>query len=137
MFQTKQTDENFYMASIGRMSLRLVELQDLDKKAQKLRATKELWEGWTDIDGVLHHKGLLVVPEVIRTKFISQRHDDPLASYFCINKTRKIIGQKYYWPSLKDDVEAYIKGCDICLSSKVVNNKPYGALTALPIPTYQ
>ena len=54
-FQTKLADENLYTASIGGIRLRLAELQESDKEAQKLRATKELQEGWTDIDGVLHH----------------------------------------------------------------------------------
>ena len=119
------------------MKLRLAELQESDEEAQKLRATEELQEGWTDIDGVLHHQGLPFVPEIIRTELISRHHDDPLAGHFGIDKTRELIGRKYYWPSLRKDVEAYVKGCDVCLASKAVRHKPYGDLQALPVPTHR
>ena len=61
---------------------------------------------------MLHYQGLSFVPEVIRTELISRHHDDPLAGHFGINKTRELIGRKYYWPSLRNDVEAYVKGYD-------------------------
>ena len=119
------------------MRLRLAELQESDDEARKLRATEELQEGWTDIDGVLHHQGLPFVPEIIRTELISRHHDDPLAGHFGIDKTRELIGRKYYWPSLRKDVEAYVKGCNVCLALKAVRHKPYGDLQALPVPTHR
>ena len=78
------------------MRLRLAELQELDKEARKVRATRKLQAGWEDIDGVLHHQGLPFVPEAIRIEFISRHHDDPLAGHFGINKTKELIGRKYY-----------------------------------------
>ena len=135
MFQTKLADENPYTASIGRMRLRLAELQESDDEARKIRA--EGVDGYEDVDGVLHHQGLPFVPEIIRTKLISRHHDDQLAGHFGIDKTRELIGRKYYWPSLRKDVEAYVKGCDVCLASKAVRHKPYGDLQALPVPTHQ
>ena len=95
-FRTELADEEPYKASIGGMRLRLAELQESDDEARKLRATEELQEGWTDIDGVLHHQGLPFVPEIIRTELISRHHDDPLAGHFGIDKTRELIGRKYY-----------------------------------------
>ena len=102
------------MASIGRMRLRLTELQELDKEAQKLRAIKELQEGWTDIDRVLYHQGLPFVSEVIQIELISQHYNNSLVGYFSINKTKEFIGRKYYLPSFGKDVEAYFKGCNVC-----------------------
>ena len=120
------------------MRLRLHELQVKDKQARKLRADQELGQqGWDDIDGVLHHQGLPYVPEIIRTELISRHHDDPLAGHFGIEKTRELIAQKYYWPTLRRDVEDYVKGCDICLASKAVRHKPYGNLQSLPVPTHR
>ena len=101
---------------------------------------EELKEGlgeYVNVDGVLHHQGLSFVPEVIRTELISRHHDNPLVGYFGIDKTRELIGRKYYWPSLKKDVEAYVKGCNVCLASKAVRHKPYGDLQALPVPTHR
>ena len=85
-------------------------------------------DAYEEIDGVLHHQRLPFVPKAIRIELISQHHDDPLAGHFGIDKTKELIGRKYYWPSLRKDVEAYIKGCDICLGSKAVRHKSYGNL---------
>ena len=106
------------------MRLRLQELQESDSQAQKVRA-EGLQESWEDIEGVLHHQGLPFVPETIRTELISRHHDDPLAGHFGIKKTRELIARKYYWPTLRHNVEIYVKGCDVCLASKAVRHKLY------------
>ena len=123
------------MASIGGIRLRLVKLQESNNEAQRVRA--EGRDRYKEIDRVLHYQGLPFVSEVIRTELISRHHDDPLAGHFGIDKTRELIGRKYYRPSLRKDVEAYVKGCNVCLALKAVKHKPYGDLQALPVPTHQ
>ena len=118
------------------MRLRLQELQETDSKAQKIRA-EGLKEGWEEADGVLHHQSLPFVPEVIRMELISRHHNDPLAGHFGFDKTRELIAGKYYWPNLRKDVEAYVKGCDVCLAFKAVRHKPYSELQSLPVPTHR
>ena len=76
------------------MRLRLAKLQESDKEARKVRA--EGRDGYKEIDEVLHHQGLPFVPEIIWTELISRHHDNLLAGHFDINKTRKLIGRKYY-----------------------------------------
>ena len=66
--------------------------------------------------------------KIVRSKLISKQHNDLLVGYFRINKMLELIGRKYFWPSLRRDVEIYVRGCDICLTSKVVRHKPYGDL---------
>ena len=117
------------------MRLRLQELQAKDEQARKTKA--EHSEGWDNINGVLHHQGLPYIPEIIRTELISRHHDDPLAGHFGIEKTRELIARKYYWPTLRRDVDDYVRGCDVCLASKAVRHKPYGDLQSLPIPTHR
>ena len=134
--QKKLAQEGLYV--VGGMRLRLHELQAEDEQARKLRADQQLGQqGWDNIDGVLHHQGLPYVPEIIRTELISRHHDDPLAGHFGIEKTRELIARKYYWPTLRHDVEDYVRGCDICLALKAVRHKPYGDLQSLPIPTHR
>ena len=118
------------------MNLRLPELQDNDEEAKALRAGG-LPEGWEEVEGVLQYQGLPYVPEIIRSEVISRHHDDPLAGHFGIDKTRELVGRKYYWPSLRKDVEDYVRGCDVCLASKAIRHKPYGDLQSLPIPTHR
>ena len=55
-FWTELAVKHFYRASIGGMRLRLAELQESDKKARKIKTTRELQEGWKDSNGVLHHQ---------------------------------------------------------------------------------
>ncbi len=118
------------------MRIRLFELQDDDKEAIKLRS-EELPKSWEDIEQVLHYQGLPYVPKIIRLELINRHHNNPLAGHFDIEKTRKLIARKYYWPTLRQDVEAYVKGCDVCLASKAVRHKPYGDLQLLSVPTHR
>ena len=134
-FWTKLTDESSYKTSIGSMRLRLSELQELDDKARNIRV-KGLKDAYEEVDRVLHYQRLLFILEAIQTKLISRHHNDPLARDFDIDKTRELIDRKYYWPSLRKDVEVYIKGCNVCLESKAVRHKPYGDLQSLPVPIH-
>ena len=106
------------------MRLRLPELQDKDEEAKALRAAG-LPEDWEDVEEVLQYRGLVYVPEIIRSDVISRHHDDSLAGHFGIDKTRELVGRKYYWPSLRKDVKNYVRGYDVCLVSKAVYHKPY------------
>ena len=54
-FRAELANENPYKACIGGMRLRLLELQELDPEAQKLKSKEHLPDGWEDIDGVLYH----------------------------------------------------------------------------------
>ena len=134
-FQAKLGDEDLYRVNISAMRLRLSELQESDNETRKIRA-EGLKDDYAEVDGVLHHQGLLFVPDAIQTELISRYHDDPLAGYFSIDKTKDLVGRKYYWPSLRKDIEAYVKGCDVCLGSKAVKHKPYGDLQSLLVPTH-
>ena len=70
-------------------------------------------------------------------ELIGRHHNDLLACHFGIKKTCELLAQKYYWPTLYQNVEAYVKGYDICLALKAVRHKPYGDLQPLPILTQQ
>ncbi len=122
--QSKLADKGPYTTSIGSIKMRLPELQDDDKEAMNLRSER-LPEDWKDIEQVLHYQGLPYVPKVICRELISRHPNDPLAGHFGIEKTRKLIARKYYWPTLQQDIDTYVKGCDICLALKAVYHKPY------------
>ena len=133
--QRELGSEGPYKASISGIRLRLQELQSEDKQARKLKAEQPV-KDWQDIEGVLHHQGLPYVPEIIRTELISRHHDDPLAGHFSIEKTQELVARKYYWPTLRHDINDYVKGCDVCLALKAVRYKLYGDLQSLPVPTH-
>ena len=128
-------NKQVYRASIGGIRLRLPELQGEDQMARKIRE-KGLKEGWEEINGVLHREGCLYQPKIIRTEIISRHHNDPLTEHFGVEKTRELVARKYYWSTLQDDINAYIKGCNICILSKIVKHKAYDDLHSLPVPIH-
>ena len=95
MFRPELADKSSYKASISSMRLRLLELQESDDEARKIRIER-LKDVYEEVDGVLHHQGLPFVPKAIRIELISRYHNDLLAEHFDIDKTRELIGRKYY-----------------------------------------
>ena len=77
------------------------------------------------------------MPEAIRMELINCHHDDHLAGHLSIKKTHKLLAWKYFWPSLRHNVEAYVKDCDIYLASKAVRYKLYSDFQSLPVPTHR
>ncbi len=86
---------------------------------------------------MLYYQGPPYVPKVICSELINRHHNDPLVGHFSIKKTWELIARKYYWLMLQPDVKAYVKSCDVCLTSKTVYQKLYRDLQLLSIPTYQ
>ena len=89
------------------MKLRLPKLQDKDKKAKSIK-TEGLSEDWEDVEEVLQYQGFLYVLEMVCSKVVSCHHNDLFAGHFGIDKTRELLGWKYYWPSLRKVVESYV-----------------------------
>ena len=58
----------------------------------------------------------LVIPDAddLRQYVMSEMHDSPYAGHIGVKKTRKAIELLYTWPSLKDDVEHYVRSCAGC-----------------------
>ena len=55
--------------------------------------------------------------------------------HFGIEKTREQFARKYYWLTLRAEINVYVKGCEVCLASKTVRYKLYGDSQSLPVPT--
>ena len=118
------------------MRLQLAKLQESDDKAQKIRV-KRLKNGYKKVDRVLHYYRLPFIPEINQTKLISWHHNNSWVGYFGVNKTKDLVGRKYYWVSLWIDIEFYVKGFNVCLASKAVKHKLYSNLQFLPVPNHQ
>ncbi len=115
--------------------MRLLELQDDDKEAKKLKS-EELPKSCKDINKVLHYQSFLNIPKVICLELINRHHDNLFVGHFGIEKIWNLIAKKYYWPILQRDVEAYIKGCDVCFALKIVCHKPYNNFQSLSVRTH-
>jgi hypothetical protein len=56
----------------------------------------------------------VVVPLSIRKQLLEEYHDSPLSGHLATRRTRLRLEDKYYWPSLSDDVKTYFKSCTVC-----------------------
>ncbi len=77
---------------------------------------------------VLYYQGFSYILKVIYLELISRYYDNPHVGHFSIEKIQELIARKYYWLMLQRDIEAYIKGYDVCLTLKTICHKPYGDL---------
>lgn len=92
---------------------------------------------WKEVNGALFYDNKPYIPLTLRTELMASHHDDPLAGHFGIEKTQELIARKYHWDTLKEDVEQYVRKCDICMRAKSARHKPYGSLQSLPIPQHK
>ncbi|QRW26390.1 Transposon Ty3-G Gag-Pol polyprotein [Rhizoctonia solani] len=49
-------------------------------------------------------------------------------------RTLELVSRNYYWPSMKEFVNAYVNHCKTCIQSKPTNQVPVGLLKPLQIP---
>ena len=70
----------------------------------------------------------------IKNRILHDNHDSKLAGHFGIFKTLERFKQNYYWPKMAEEVQDYIKSCDICQREKVSRHKKYGLLDPLEVP---
>ena len=88
-------------------------------------ATRHYWIIWDSLtlqDGVLVKKYLkqdgtgeylqFLVPRSMRKEILYQMHDSLISGHHGCKKTKQKILQRFYWYSLKDDVNLYIQRCD-------------------------
>nr|CAN77324.1 hypothetical protein VITISV_012650 [Vitis vinifera] len=94
--------------------------------------TKRFWAE----DGLLYTKGKrLYVPKWgnIRRNLIKKCHDTKWAGHPEQRRTRALLESAYYWPQIRDEVEAYVRTCLVCQQDKVEQRQPRGLLEPLPI----
>ena len=72
--------------------------------------------------------------EFIRAELLKRHHDNVLAGHFEVERTLELVGRKYYWTGMSQDVKDYVASCDVCQRVKVPRHRPYGSLTSLPKP---
>jgi hypothetical protein len=105
-------------------------LQEYREKA------KNVTSPWSLENGLLKHQERLVVAEEqnLRTRLIAEAHTQVFTAHPGKNKTRRIIGDRYYWPGMVTDIDRYVRNCNDCRRSTIPRDKTPGLLKPLPIP---
>ncbi|KAK9406808.1 hypothetical protein NXF25_005582 [Crotalus adamanteus] len=86
-------------------------------------------------DGLAWHGDRLYIPQRLRDRVYHRCHDSKLAGHFGFLKTLHLARWQFWWPSLRKDIESYVKGCHICAQAKVIPKKPMGLLQSVSNPT--
>ena len=86
-------------------------------------------------DGVIYFKQQrLYVPQVVRKEVMYECHDTLWAGHPGGDKTMEMLTRRYFWPHMDKEVEAYVRGCQVCQQDKAERCKPAGLLQPLSIP---
>jgi Integrase zinc binding domain len=80
----------------------------------------------TESDSAWYCGSTLVVVEdnTLRREVSSLYHDHRLAGHPGISKTLELLTRDYWWPTVKDFITSYVKGCVVCQSSKANTVRP-------------
>lgn len=74
-----------------------------------------------DMKNLIHQGWKLCVPQENIEDVMRECHDSPISAHGGCHKTVHKIREKYFWPTIKDDVNRYVKKCEICRTSKATN----------------
>ncbi|KAK2970516.1 hypothetical protein RJ640_001721 [Escallonia rubra] len=88
----------------------------LARQLFKLAESGQTQRFWVE-DGLLYTKGQRAyVPKWnnLRKRIIRECHDTPWAGHPGQRRTYALVEASYYWPQMKDEVEAYVKTCLVC-----------------------
>ncbi len=105
-----------------------------DKFYKAIRRNMAAGDGTEDFSfdalGLLYNRAngqeRLYVPAVpeIRTKLLREAHDSEVSGHFGGPKTTAQLERTYWWPSLRQDVRAYVSTCDACQRHNAVTLTP-------------
>jgi hypothetical protein len=88
------------------------------------------------IGNQLHYTGCIYDPDSdpLRLRLLQDHHDPPTMGHPGRAKTLELISRNYYWPTLRKDVDRFVRNCHTCRRTKATRHAPYGALKPLPVP---
>lgn len=76
----------------------------------------------------------LFVPADLRAELLEWGHSSKLACYPGSLRTRELLRQRFWWPTLDEDVKDFVKACSVCNRHKSVHWPPVGLLQPLSVP---
>jgi len=71
----------------------------------------------------------------LRTKIFHDYHDVPSQGHMGVRKTTKALDTKYYWKTMRKDIQSYVQACDPCQRNKAGTHSPLRHLRPLDPPT--
>ncbi|GAB5489762.1 MAG: hypothetical protein Pars2KO_33320 [Parasphingorhabdus sp.] len=137
---------------VNAITRRMVEQQELTEWQEALHTDAQLstvmstlrdhkHRSYSVKDGLLYHTSeegshpLLVVPESLKTRVLSEAHDPPTAGHVGNERMMDLLTRKFWWKGMRKEVRDYIRTCPTCQVMKNDTQKIKGLLQPLEIPT--
>ncbi len=79
--------------------------------------------------------GRLFVPEALRPEVLQWGHESRVACHPGVRRSLAAIRQRYWWPSIGQDIRQFVLACSVCAQNKVSNRPSVGLLQPLLIPS--
>jgi hypothetical protein len=70
----------------------------------------------------------------LRVQLLQDHHDPPAVGRPGRAKTLELHARRYYWPSMRKDVDHFVRNCHIRRRTKSTRHTPYGILRPLSVP---
>ena len=80
--------------------------------------------------GIIFRGNRVVIPSLLRHKFLLELHEGHLGQNKCKSKARELL----YWPGMSQDIDNVVIACDIC--SKYSSQQQKEPLLPHPVPKY-
>ena len=82
-------------------------------------------------DGAYRYRGTrLFVPDAkgLRDEILYELHDAQYSGHPGCRRLQSTVVRHFWWPRIKADIDAYVKGCTVCQLTKRARHLPYGKL---------
>ncbi len=80
-------------------------------------------------------EGRLFVPAALRPEVLRWGHESRVTCHPGVRRSLAAIRQRFWWPSMAQDVRQFVLACSVCAQNKTSNQSPVGLLQPLPIPS--
>ncbi|CAF3358581.1 unnamed protein product [Rotaria socialis] len=80
-----------------------------------------------------HEQLRLVIPTSKIVELLSLAHDHATAAHLGRRKTLYRLSNRFYWPHMRRDVEAYVRSCKLCQQFKASTQKPGGLMRPIVV----
>lgn len=92
--------------------------------------------GVTLTTGILKFENHTFTPSALTLHEVILHDCHEVIGHIGRQKVFKDVACFFYWPNLRQDVEKYVRSCDVCQRTKSRTTKPNGKLRSLPIPLH-
>ena len=114
---------------------------DLVAKSHAARYYVSIWDNLVVKDNVLYKLSKktdsneetlqLIVPMSLRETIMFQMHNSLTAGHMGTKKTKAKISRYYHWHQMREDINLYVKGCEICGADKKPSKNPRAPMGSL------